>query len=64
VVHALMAKLGFTRIQADYAAFIKQSIVIFVYVDDIFLFIITKELIAETKSQLILLYNISDLGPL
>jgi hypothetical protein len=62
VVHALIAKLGFTRIQTDHAAFIKQSIVILVYVDDISLFISIKKLITIIKSQLLSLYNINDLG--
>jgi hypothetical protein len=50
--------------QADHAAFIKQSIIILIYVDDISLFTTIKEFIAATKSQLLSLYNISDLGPL
>lgn len=62
VVHSLMTKFCFTRTHADHAVFVKQGIVVLVYVDDISLFATTKKLMHQTKQQLLTAYSMTDLG--
>jgi predicted protein tyrosine phosphatase len=64
VVYALMARLGFSRTHANHAAFIKKGIVILIYINDIFIFMIIRELMDSVKKKLLLTYSMTDIGPI
>ena len=44
-----MIYLRFTRMQVDHTAFIKEGIIILIYVDNILIFSMTKQLMKDTK---------------
>jgi hypothetical protein len=59
-----MARLGFSHTYANHATFVKKSIIILVYVNNISIFIITRELMNLVKNDLLLAYSIIDISPI
>ena len=64
-ISRLLAKMGYTRCQADHSVFVNpQGVVIIVYVDDIALFAKEPKAIEAAKQQLMATYRMKDLGNL